>query len=148
VQPVIASLAAACAMTQWDLVMDPVNSTVYGLWIWHHGGAFFGVPPKNFLGWFGEMFIAFLAVTLFLRSRNAALDLSSRSRGFWMMPIFLYLSAGLCQIVPWLVSPGGIVMDGAGTAWQVRDIHAAAVVTMLLTMAPTGLLALYRLWRT
>jgi len=59
VSPLATSLAGALAMTQWDLVMDPVNSTLYGLWVWHQGGAFFGVPLTNFLGWFVEMFIAF-----------------------------------------------------------------------------------------
>ncbi|MBA2589032.1 MAG: carotenoid biosynthesis protein [Alphaproteobacteria bacterium] len=147
VSPLAVSLAGALAMTQWDLVMDPVNSTHYGLWIWHHGGAFFGVPVTNFLGWFVEI-IAFLAVTIFLRARGAQFDFAARPRSFWLVPIALYLAAGLSQVAPWLLAPDGSVTDGAGVVWRIRDLHEAAVLVALLTMVPTSLLALYRLART
>jgi uncharacterized membrane protein len=146
--PLAVSLAGALAMTQWDLVMDPVNSTVYGLWIWHHGGGYFGVPLTNFFGWFVAMFAAFLAVTLFLRMRGKSFDFASWPRSFWLIPILLYLAAGLSQIAPWLLAPDGSVADQAGTVWRIRDLHAAAVLVAMLTMVPTSLLAMYRLWRT
>lgn len=148
VSPLAASLAGALAMTQWDLVMDPVNSTHYGLWVWHHGGAFFGVPITNFLGWFVEMFIAFLTVTLFLRVRATSFDFAAQPRSFWLVPILLYMAAGLSQIVPWLLAPDGSVTDQAGMVWRIGDLHAAAVLVAMLTMLPTGLLAMVRLWRT
>ena len=44
-------IVAAFVMTQWDLVMDPPSSTIAKAWIWHDGGAYFGVPLLNYLGW-------------------------------------------------------------------------------------------------
>src|SRR5262249_55358099 len=41
---------AAFVMTQWDLVMDRSQSTIARIWIWHEGGADFGVPLSNYLG--------------------------------------------------------------------------------------------------
>jgi putative membrane protein len=43
-------ILAALAMTAWDLSLDPrmVNE---GNWVWHDGGAYFGIPLSNFLGW-------------------------------------------------------------------------------------------------
>lgn len=148
IAPLAASAAAAFAMTQWDLVMDPINSTLYGLWIWHQGGGYFGVPLSNFLGWFIEMFLAFLAVSIFLVKRGASFDFSGRSRAFWLMPIALYLAAGLSQITPWLLSEDGKVLDQGGQVWPVHAVHDAAVLMALLTMLPASLLAIYRLCKS
>jgi len=45
-------LIAGFLMTAWDLSMDPVWSTVLHAWTWFEGGAYFGVPVSNFLGWY------------------------------------------------------------------------------------------------
>jgi uncharacterized membrane protein len=44
-------IVAAFVMTQWDVVMDPPESTISKIWIWHDGGAHFGVLLSNYLGW-------------------------------------------------------------------------------------------------
>jgi putative membrane protein len=50
-------------MTAWDLVMDPVM--VRGKhWVWEVDGAYFGIPPQNFWGWW---LTAFIAILVFLR---------------------------------------------------------------------------------
>jgi putative membrane protein len=41
---------AAMAMTAWDTVMDPGKARA-GVWTWDQGGAYFGVPVHNYLGW-------------------------------------------------------------------------------------------------
>ena len=46
--PVLASFI----MVMWDMSMDPARSTLHEAWIWHDGGAYFGVPFENFMGWF------------------------------------------------------------------------------------------------
>ena len=145
--PVTVALAAAFAMVLWDLAMDPVNSTLYGLWVWHRGGSYFGVPLSNFLGWLVEMFAAFLAVGLFLRRRGARFDISARPKAFWLVPLLLYLAAGLCQVAPWMTAGAGTVTDHAGQVWPVAALHGAAVLTALSTMLPFTLLAAHRLYK-
>jgi uncharacterized membrane protein len=48
-------------VTQWDLVMDPPTATIAKAWIWHDGGADFGVPLSNYLGWLLTAFLFSLA---------------------------------------------------------------------------------------
>ncbi|MSU45068.1 MAG: carotenoid biosynthesis protein [Candidatus Zambryskibacteria bacterium] len=38
-------------VTTIDLFMDPIQVKA-GAWVWLHGGAYFGVPLGNFVGWF------------------------------------------------------------------------------------------------
>jgi putative membrane protein len=46
-------------MVAWDLSMDPVWSTVMHSWIWLQGGAYFGVPVSNFLGWYLTVYVIY-----------------------------------------------------------------------------------------
>jgi putative membrane protein len=48
--PFLRVLLAALAMTAWDLSLDP-RMVADGNWIWHDGGAYFGIPLSNFAGW-------------------------------------------------------------------------------------------------
>ncbi len=57
----ITALAAVAAlvMTAWDLVMDP-GMAAAGNWIWEQGGAYFGVPPRNYAGWLLTTFLVYM----------------------------------------------------------------------------------------
>lgn len=41
---------SALALTAWDLSLDP-RMVADGHWVWIGGGAYFGIPLSNFLGW-------------------------------------------------------------------------------------------------
>jgi len=58
--PGITALAAVAAfvMTGWDVVMDP-GMAAEGNWVWEHGGAYFGVPRHNYLGWLATTFLVY-----------------------------------------------------------------------------------------
>jgi uncharacterized membrane protein len=137
---------AAFVMTQWDLVMDPPNSTIAKIWIWHDGGAMFGVPLSNFLGWFLTSWLLFLAFALYLRSRPPAQPSFAMSRAkLQAIAILFYLSSGLTHLVPWIIGQSGEVVDTAGHAWRIADIRESAVAIMLFTMLFTATLAAIRL---
>jgi uncharacterized membrane protein len=57
-------LLGAWLLTAWDLVLDPSMAApqmqYIHFWIWHESGAYFGMPPRNLIGWFGTglLFIA------------------------------------------------------------------------------------------
>src|ERR1700721_2174766 len=61
--PGITALAAIAAfvMTAWDVVMDPGMARA-GNWVWENGGAYFGVPRRNYLGWLATTFIVYWIV--------------------------------------------------------------------------------------
>ncbi len=51
---------AALAMTAWDLSLDP-RMVEGGYWAWRGGGAYFGIPLSNYLGWWVTAFAIYLA---------------------------------------------------------------------------------------
>ncbi len=58
-----ASLLGAAVMTAWDLGLDPRMSGPQVLaWVWENGGAYFGIPYQNFIGWMATTFTVYLAV--------------------------------------------------------------------------------------
>ncbi|KEO85187.1 carotenoid biosynthesis protein [Tumebacillus flagellatus] len=51
---------AAWLAVSFDLLLDPVASVLQGYWTWRDGGGYYGVPWRNFAGWF--------AVTVFIQT--------------------------------------------------------------------------------
>lgn len=134
---------AACVMTAWDLVMDPPQSTISHAWIWHQGGADFGVPLSNYFGWLLTSWLLFQLFALYLRRRPAiapALPLQ-------LAAILFYACTGLTHIVPWLMGQNGVITDASGHAWRIEEIRRTAVLVMACTMLPITILALLRLAR-
>jgi len=141
-------VVAAFVMTQWDLVMDPPNATIAKAWIWHDGGAMFGVPLSNYLGWFLTSWLLFLAFALYLRGRPAdrpGIAAVSRAK-LQAIAILFYVSAGLTHLVPWMIGDSGEAVDAAGHAWRIQDIRETTVAIMLCTMGFTATLAALRLY--
>ena len=137
---------AAFVMTQWDVVMEPAESTIAKAWIWHDGGAHFGVPLSNYAGWLLTSWLFFQAFAIYLsRQPGLPAPLPAQTRMLRMIAIAFYLSSGLTHLTPWLIGQGGEVVDAAGRLWRVGDLRAATIVTMLCTMFATSMLAALRL---
>jgi len=135
-------LVAAFVMTQWDLVMDRSESTIAKVWIWHEGGADFGVPLSNYLGWLVTSWLIFLAFALYLRRRIAESPRAAQqSRTPRLIAILFYVSPGLTHIVPWAIGQSGEVADAAGNIWQIHDLRETTVAIMLFTMFFSAILA-------
>jgi len=141
---ILLPIAAALAMTFWDLVMDAPESTIAHAWIWHEGGTWFGVPLTNFAGWLLTAWLFCQGFALYLR-RAQNMRLQNRAMG--AVAILFYLSAGLTHLTPWLMRQSGRVADAAGHVWVVGDLRQGAVITLFLTMVPVSLLAALRLAR-
>jgi uncharacterized membrane protein len=139
-------IISAFVMTQWDLVMDPPMATIFRAWVWHDGGADFGVPMSNFAGWFLTSWL-FFQLFAFILSLRAPRSPIVREPILRLTAIILYVAPGLTHIVPWLTQQPRAVADAAGHVWQANDIRSTTVVTMALTMAFTATLALMRLTR-
>jgi putative membrane protein len=135
---------AAFVLTQWDLVMDPEDSTIAKAWRWRDGGGYFGVPLTNFLGWLLVTWLFFQGFALFAYARRDRGAYRSSSRLFWSIPILLYLAAGLCHL-PLLLAPDTRLIDPGGGVWSAVALRQTVAIVMLLTMTPTSLLALMRL---
>jgi uncharacterized membrane protein len=137
-------IVAAFVATQWDMVMEPGAATIGKAWIWHDGGAIFGVPLSNYFGWLFTAWLFFQMFALYLR----------RQSGPWMrdnqislsaIAILFYVCSGLTQIVPWMMGQSGDVTDAAGHIWKIAELREATVATLMFTMVFTALLAALRL---
>lgn len=139
-------IAASFAMVQWDVVMDPTQSTLMKGWIWHDGGGYFGVPLTNYLGWFLTVWLFYQAFAIVLGKKMGIVKVNdvTERKSYWIAPILLYLLIALSWALPYLLSQGGTIADATGKVWDIQDLQETAVVILLYTMVPTGLFALYR----
>jgi len=100
----LASLLTALIMTAWDLVMDPVM--VYGVkaWVWEEGGAYFGIPFRNFIGWVVTTLTVSVAYRFVSRLDRMPLRPFVRtSKTFLLLPLIGY--ASLCVGTLWVGMP-------------------------------------------
>lgn len=56
--PWVAVACAALLTTATDLVIDPLAANRLGYWSWAGGGAYYGIPFSNFVGWFLTALVA------------------------------------------------------------------------------------------
>jgi putative membrane protein len=91
------SVAGAFVMTAWDLVMDPVMVAA-NHWVWEVGGAYFGVPIHNFVGWWTT---AFAIILLFLLISRIIPDQASgnQSNNFKRLAIISYAILGISTVL-------------------------------------------------
>jgi putative membrane protein len=54
-------------MVAWDLAMDPTWANFAKAWVWHDGGAYFGVPLSNFFGWFLTIYLIYQPFAFYAR---------------------------------------------------------------------------------
>jgi uncharacterized membrane protein len=140
-------LVAAFVMTQWDAVMDPPEATISKTWVWHDGGAHFGVPLSNYLGWLLTSWLFFQVFAIYLGRRRPHAPTRSIGdmRKLRLAAIVLYLSSGLTHLTPWIARQSGETTDATGHIWHINDLREATVVMMLFTMVFTSMLAILRL---
>jgi uncharacterized membrane protein len=137
-------LVAAFIMVAWDFSQDPVWSTILHLWIWRQGGAYFGVPVSNFLGWYLTVYVFYQLFALYLRDRSTNPDPLPSS--YWNLAVLFYAVSAAGNIL--LVIPRGgpsVVSDATGAQWRVSDITGACALVSIFIMGAFSLLAWVRL---
>jgi uncharacterized membrane protein len=80
------AVAAAFVMTAWDVVMDP-GMAAAGNWVWEKGGAYFGVPLQNYLGWLATTFLVYWIAGLLWRSMSRR---AAATKPFEALPVIVY----------------------------------------------------------
>jgi uncharacterized membrane protein len=137
-------LAAAFIMVAWDLAMDPVWSTIVHAWIWIQGGAYFGVPVTNFLGWYLTVYIFYQLFALYLRGRP--LGARPLPPSYWRLAVLFYGVSAAGNILLAIPQAGrAIVSDPSGAQWKVTDVTGACALVSIFAMGAFTLLAWVRL---
>lgn len=137
-------LVAAFVMVAWDLSQDPVWSTIVRAWVWLHGGAYFGVPASNFLGWYVTVYIIYQSFALYLRGRSIGSD--PVAGNYWHLAVLLYGTSAVGNVLLVIPRAGlSVVSDPSGKQWNVSDITGTCALISIFTMGAFALLAWVRL---
>lgn len=112
--------------------------------MWHNGGADFGVPLSNYLGWFFTSWLFFSGFALHLRYAGAPYRLTNRDRLLRGIGILFYAATGLTHLTP-SAGQSGHVIDQSGHTWAMADVRESTVATLLFTMTFTSVLAALKL---
>lgn len=120
---------------QWDVCLDPYQSTVSGDWIWQDGGPYFGIGIHNFVGWFITVFIFMFSYQLYA-SYYPERNLDKSNRSLWSQPIIYYAIMGLDIILVPLV--GGISESFASPGNYSGSFHSLIYSLSLITFFVMG----------
>lgn len=127
----IVPFIAAFIMVMWDLSVDPISSTLQGLWVWTYPGAYFGVPISNFFGWFLVVYLFFQIFALYLSKYDAVNEkiVSKLSnKPYWAEAVAVYGITGLGTIL--------------SIFYQYNDITVSMALITVFTMIFVAILAL------
>lgn len=129
-------IIAAFIVVGWDLCQDPLGATVGQRWIYPHGGAFFGVPMSNFLGWFLVTWTIFQIFALYLTI--ARVQPRPVEPGYWYQASGFWAAIALQFPLLLLTMPETLVQDPSGWTWRSNDILQTATITGIYTMLATA----------
>jgi putative membrane protein len=137
-------LAASFVMVAWDFSIDPALSTVGHYWTWLHGGAYFGVPVSNFLGWYLTNYLIYQLFAFYLRRPSARQHPLPLAHAHLVVLFYVVCAAGsVLRAIP-TASPA-LVVDPTGTEWRVSDINGVCTLAAIFLMGSFVVLALARL---
>lgn len=125
-------ITATFIVVGWDLCQDPLGATIGQRWIYPHGGAYFGVPLSNFLGWFLVTWTIFQAFALYLAT--ARIQPRPVEPGYWYQAAGFWAAIALQFPLLLLTMPGMVVQDPSGWTWRSSDILQTATITGIYTM--------------
>ena len=124
------ALVAAMVMTAWDTVMDP-GMAAAGNWVWEQGGAYFGVPLRNYAGWLLTTFLVYCGAGILWRStvtqaaggRGVSGAVSAAFAG---LPVIVYTVHGVRYV----------------SAGSIEALHVVALFAMVMP-GVVGLMQVY-----
>ena len=128
----------------WDLGMDPMSSTVQQVWVWHHGGGYFGVPLSNFLGWYLVVWTIYQVYALYLSYRKSSF-IPAYNKGYYFQPVIFYLLIAVNDLLPVDIHNPKTVSDLSGRTWHVSDLYETTLIVTIFSMGFVVVLALIKL---
>lgn len=86
----VLSLMTGFILMLKDVVTDPLQSTVYRVWIWDNGGDYFSVPIHNFIGWFAVFAVMTFAAVSLTWHKNRLSETIRLDKKVFYFPLFLF----------------------------------------------------------
>lgn len=132
---ILLPLLSAFVMVMWDLSFDPAASTLANLWNWHNGGAYFGVPFVNYMGWFLCVFTFYFVFALVLRFRNDFRpNITITNKAFWILPALMYITRAIQYVINVFIQPNVEIVSNDGHVWWTGDMHLSLLLVSIFTM--------------
>lgn len=131
----IVPFVAAFLMVMWDLTVDPISSTLQGLWVWTTPGAYFGVPISNFFGWFLVVYLFFQIFAFYVyRYDNIEpkKELNLLNKPYWAEAASVYGITAMGTIL--------------SVSYQYNDITVSMALVTVFTMIFVAILAVINIW--
>lgn len=139
-------LITTVIMIYWDIVVDPLASTIDTKWVWLKPGAYFGVPFGNFLGWFKIVYISSQLFALYLIfDKEKKVSLPFLSKTFWQQPVLMYGAIAFEYPFFIFLKKDFQLIDQMKRCWWASDIFKTSAFMSLLLMGFIVLLSLIRL---
>lgn len=141
---ILRPLIAAAVMTAWDLAMDPVWANLVHAWVWLDGGAYFGVPVSNFLGWYLTNYLIYQSFALIVLRRRSPLP-AKLPGGFWTSAVVCYAIIAAGNL--FVAAPRGVdlIRDASGATWHASAMLRASAAVSIGVMGGFTALAAWRL---
>lgn len=135
-------LTASFIMVMWDVCMDPYMSTILKNWIWVKGGSFYGVPFKNFLGWYLCVYTFYQIFAIYLYRKKERVEPGySFPKMYWLQPTVLYLTSFVFYLFKIFFTGNYIITSPDGKTWWSQDIYQAALLMTINTMVFVAVIA-------
>lgn len=141
---VVLPLVAGAIMVAWDLANDPVWANINRLWIWQHGGIYFGVPLTNFFGWYLVVYVIYQLFAIYLHGRSPGINPLPFGYWYWVAIFYALSAAGdVIIVLPKPTRP--VVFDSTGTPWHVSAITGTCALVSIFVMGAFPIIAWVRL---
>lgn len=143
----VQALFSMFVMVMWDLLIDPYMSTISNHWVWWNGGAYYGVPMSNYLGWCLCTFTMFLCWGLWVSRKGAtkATPAWTLSKSNIAMVSMAYLSWPLCYaLMVACVDPVMTCVAYNGQVWNVLQILSGCMTVGVCGMVFIGAFVLVK----
>jgi putative membrane protein len=131
----IVPFVAAFLMVMWDLTVDPISSTLQGLWVWTTPGAYFGVPISNFFGWFLVVYLFFQIFAFYVYRYDKIepkKELNLLNKPYWAEAASVYGITAMGTIL--------------SVSYQYNDITVSMALVTVFTMIFVAILAVINIW--
>lgn len=102
-------------MTAIDLIIDPLAANNLGYWVWEQGGLYYGIPWRNFLGWFVVSIVIFSVM-----GRPAEANKWARRVGMSVVLFFTIISLAFKLVLGGAVG-ASLCMVHFGLLWRNED---------------------------
>ena len=141
-------LIASFIMVMWDIVFDPVASTIAQSWIWENGGGFFGVPLSNFIGWFLCVFTIYQLFALYLVKKKEFVSHPIVSKKlYWIQAAVMYSLASIFILFKAISAKNELIISLDDHQWWTVDIYTTGVLMFIFTMFFVSLITIIKIIR-